>query len=47
MIVHDLNLVGTVLCPEKTDTILIIDPDAVLALPVASQCLKPITKWDP
>jgi hypothetical protein len=47
MIVHDLNLVGTMLCPEKTDAVLIIDPDAVLALPVASQWFKPITRWNP
>lgn len=31
MIVHDLNLVGTLLGSEKTDAILIIEPDAELA----------------
>jgi hypothetical protein len=47
MIVYDLNLVRALLGPKKTDAILIIDPDAVLALPVTSQCFKPITRWDP
>jgi hypothetical protein len=34
------------LLPPETDSVLLIDPDAMLTLPVASQPLQPIAWWD-
>lgn len=44
MIVDDFNQAGTdvALVPDKTDAPLVVDPDAVLALPVAGQPFKAI-----
>jgi hypothetical protein len=36
MIVHDLDLVGALLCPEKANAVLVINTDAVLIFPVTT-----------
>lgn len=46
MIVHDLDLVGALLCPEKTNAVLVNNADAVLTLPVATQRFGPVTRWN-
>ena len=33
-------------CPTEANTVLIIHPDAVLPLSVATECLHPISRWD-
>lgn len=42
MIVNDLYFLHSGWCPAKTDTILIIDPNAVLACSITHQRLKPV-----
>jgi hypothetical protein len=34
MIINDFNIIWTVYSPDKTDTVLIIDSDAMLTLPI-------------
>ena len=46
MIVYDLNIVSVSLVPAEADTPLVIDPNAVLSLPVSSQFLKAISWRD-
>jgi hypothetical protein len=45
MVVHDLDPFGATLAPHKADTPLVIDPDAMLAGPIAAQRLQPIARW--
>jgi hypothetical protein len=42
MIIHDLYLLRSLRGPAKADAELVVDSDAVLALAVALQSLKPI-----
>jgi len=42
MIIDNLNFVGVALSPHETDTPLLVDPDAVLALSVTSKLLQMI-----
>ena len=42
MIVHDLDIVDAVFPPPKADPPLVVDPDAVLALPVPPKGLEAI-----
>jgi len=44
MIVHDLNVVGVVALPAKTDAPLIVYPNAVLACTIATQKFEPVTR---
>jgi len=37
---------GTILCPGKADSVLIVDPDAVLSLAVSPQAFQPIAGRD-
>jgi hypothetical protein len=46
MIVDDFNVVRVAFTPHEADAILIIDPDAVLALTLAAQSLQPISWRD-
>jgi hypothetical protein len=46
MIVYDFNIVSVPLTPTEADTPLVIDPNAVLSLPVSSQFLKAISWRD-
>jgi len=42
MIVHDLNIMGAVSAPSKTDAPLAVDPDAPLPLSIATKLLEPV-----
>lgn len=46
MIINDFNIVKVAALEHKTDTILIIDPNAVLSLAVTLKRLKPIPRRD-
>jgi hypothetical protein len=43
MIVDDLDLIRRAFAPSKANSPLVVDPDAVLALPVAAQSFEPIS----
>jgi len=47
VIVNDLNIGRTRIGPSETDPKLIVDPDAVLSFPVASQSLKSVAGRNP
>jgi hypothetical protein len=40
MIVRDFNLERVVTAPHKTDSILIVDPNTVLPLPISAELLQ-------
>ncbi len=44
MIIYDLDVMYSVVCPSKADAELIINPDAVLTSTIAFQWLKLITR---
>ena len=44
MVVHDLHVVRATLAPAETDAPLLVDPDAVLSLPVAAKRFQAITR---
>ena len=46
MIVHNLHFHRTLIGPNKTDAILIIDPYAMLPLSISSECLKTVSGRD-
>ena len=46
VVVNDLNIGRTAIRPSETDPKLIVDSDAVLAFPVALQCLQPVAGRD-
>ncbi len=43
MIIYDFNIFRAIIRPDKTDSILIVDADAVLTAPAAFQRLKPVS----
>ena len=43
MVIDDFHIVRIAVLPTETDTPLIVDPDAVLAVPIAGEVLQPIT----
>ena len=45
MVVNNLNLVGAVLTPAKTNSPLVVNANAVLAFPITFQRFKPIRWW--
>jgi hypothetical protein len=47
MIIDDLDVVGVTVFPPETDTPLVIDSDAILALSVSGQLLVPIPPGNP
>jgi hypothetical protein len=47
VVVHDFDVVGVAAPPSEADPPLVVDPDAVLPLPIAAQSLKPVTGRDP
>jgi len=47
VVVHDLDAFGASRSPAKTDAVLIVDPDAVLAGTIAFECLEPIPGRNP
>ncbi len=46
MIVHDLDLIGVAVVPDKANAPLVVDADAVLTVAVARKSLKAITGRD-
>jgi hypothetical protein len=47
MIVDDLEVICVAISPNEANPPLIVDPDAVLALPIRSKVLQPIARWCP
>jgi hypothetical protein len=47
VIVCDFDFVDIVLLPTKTNSILLIDPNAMLTFSVPTQPLQPVPWWDP
>jgi hypothetical protein len=47
MIIYDLSAIGISVFPTEAETILLIDPDAVLALAVATKFFELIAWGDP
>lgn len=43
VVVDDFDAISRSILPYETDSILVIDADAVLALPVTLECLQPIS----
>ena len=46
MIVHDLDVCGSLSCPDKAQSPLIIDAYAVLALPVVFERFETVPRWN-
>jgi hypothetical protein len=44
MIIHDLNVIRVCFSPNKAETPLIVDPDAVLSSSIAVQQFQPISR---
>lgn len=44
MIIHDRNVAGVPVAPNKADTPLIVDPNAVLSLTVSVERFQPIAR---
>jgi hypothetical protein len=47
VVVADLYCVRTVGTPDEADAPLVVDSDAVLSSPVASQAFQPVSRWAP
>ena len=45
MVVHDFNTLRTEPRPDKADSPLVVDPDAVLPVPIATQRLQSVARW--
>jgi len=46
VVVRDLDIVGIAGLPAKTDSILIVDPDAVLSRSITPKALQSISGWN-
>lgn len=46
MIIDYLYPIWTRLCPDKTDTVLVVDPNTMLPLPITDQSLQAIARRD-
>lgn len=44
MVVHHLDLLRVAVLPDEADPILVVDPNAVLPLPIAGKSLKVIAR---
>jgi hypothetical protein len=44
VVVHHLDLLRVAVLPDEADPILVVDPDAVLPLPIAGKSLKVIAR---
>jgi len=47
MIIDNLCVPDAAFRPSKTDPILTVDPDTVLALSIPFQCLQVVARWNP
>jgi hypothetical protein len=45
MVVNNLNISRSLISPTKTNSELVIDTNTPLALSVAAECLKAISRW--
>jgi hypothetical protein len=45
MVVHNFNAVSVSAAPHKADTPLVVDPYAVLPVPVTAERLQPVRGW--
>jgi hypothetical protein len=45
MVVHDLHIFASIGCPDKAETELIVNANAVLSRAVAAKSFEPITGW--
>jgi hypothetical protein len=45
MIIDDLDVFRRAFAPDEAESLLIVDPDAMLTLPVTAQSLKPVS-WN-
>ena len=46
MVIHDFHFIGVTIGPDKTDTPLIVYPDAVLALAFTFQGFETVGRWN-
>ncbi len=46
MIINDFNIKEIIAFSPKANPVLIIDPNAVLSLPVSIQLFQPVGRWD-
>jgi hypothetical protein len=46
MVVHDFNINGITIYPDKTDSPLIVDSNTVLSLPVSTKCFQSVRQWN-
>jgi hypothetical protein len=46
MIIHDFDVISAGIGPSETQPELIVDPDAVLSLPIAFEPLQTIPRWN-
>jgi len=44
MVISDFNLMGVTISPFKADPKLVVDPNAVLSLPLSLERLKPVSR---
>jgi hypothetical protein len=47
VIINDLDLAPVAIMPYKTDPPLVVDSNAVLALPIADELLEPVSRGNP
>jgi hypothetical protein len=47
MVVQDFDVFRLVLRPDKADSVLLVDPNAVLAVAIPRESLKAVAGWDP
>jgi len=45
VVVSDLHIVGSVVSPPKADPVLVVNPNAVLTLPVRPQLFEAVPVW--
>ena len=46
VVIGYLHIADSVVGPDETEPVLIVDSDAVLSLAVAGQCLQPVPRWN-
>lgn len=45
VVVGDFDLVGITALPSETNPVLIVDPNAMLAGPIAPEAFQPVARW--
>ena len=46
VVIDYFNIVGIAFMPPEADSPLVIDPDAMLPLPISFQLLKTVSRWN-